>query len=232
MRPSARERKLDRPAEVDSSGYALRCAAESSVVSTFSLKKRLMQAIASLDQTVGPILAMSIQALVVFACASRHGSDPGIGHHGPAAPASAIATEIKQRVAETHAVYLVGFLGCEEWRAEPSEKKIRLSRAWHDLHGDDGLERRFEEVRVVDIVDSAMVLSHTVEYHVERWDPATEKWETVKAVVGGHLCQAEPQAERVMARRHYRIGGADLFFSRRLCEESLGSSGMLGASCR
>jgi hypothetical protein len=142
-----------------------------------------------------------------------------VASRGAAAP-SAI-TDLLQVIERLGAVYLVDQGRCEEWQASIGGDRISLVRITYIPGGyeKDLKERRLWQRRAIAIRQDGLALSGESEWRREEVDQ--EGPGIVRGGVGSDLCEATAPGLRSIKRHlHYIIGGADLFLTRRACEEA------------
>lgn len=146
--------------------------------------------------------------------------------------ASEVTSELFKVVAAQRSLYLATTDGCEEWQAAETANSVVLTRTYYtpDLPGERA-RRRYRETRIVGRSRAGLALQGTRIWVMEEFDRNKSTWRESDSVAGGSLCVAEPSIRRVQQGLHYAIGGGDVYFSRRSCEEGRAQRDRAHPSC-
>jgi hypothetical protein len=152
----------------------------------------------------------------------------------PAAEAKTTPQELIRSIDDMGAIYLAADGRCEEWKADTAPDRILLSREYYSFEDEMGKQRRYRQSRTIHVSKTGLVLSGSIKWAVEERRSADSGWRAIDGVAGGTFCVSEPIVRRLRRDLHYTIGGAELYLSRRACEEHMAAAARGGvhlASC-
>ena len=158
------------------------------------------------------LLISSLATMGVAGCA-------GTPHSAATAPkAEKIDTPaaLKGLIVKEGSVFLVKSGECLEWKTTKSNMGLMLTRAWFPLSRPE----RHRQWRTIEVMSKGLVIKSPHKEEREERDPQTSSWKVANGTVGGGLCSADPSFEEISPGNHYRVGGGDIFLSRRSCEAS------------
>lgn len=164
------------------------------------------------SRQLGPMCAL----LVIGFTACGSSAPASLTHPGEATQPVDV-TEVRRQLLRAGSIFLAIGNECLEWSVKDDGKTISLTRLWFPLKGTQRVRHR--QRRLLRVTRAGLSLDPTIHEEHAQLVAATGRWRATTGAIWSSLCAHEPSLEIVKVN-HYRIGGAELFLTRRTCEES------------